>query len=523
MSTELYVAIVSRINVRSTPEIGDNIVDVVLEDEQVEVEAEIREQSDDGWVWRRIIGGDVRWIAEINVDTDTRLLEKLAQPVPPPTPDPTPDPIPDPEDTQVYIVQPAVLNVRNMPSVNGQILRKLTAGDRVELVPDIQETGPLGWVWRKIANNNVEWVAEFNQNSGERLLQKVSGSARGRVQTDGSRFLLDGQPFRFIGANLREFAFYGTGLSHIEHTSTNDRLKQLQVMDNIGMTVVRFHAVHRDADLNSCINLTKRALDIIHNFGMLGIVVLNDGLGDSAFYVHKDQSFHQHGHPLGHLDKSYFNGSGYQRNYLPFVWKITTALREHPAIFAWELGNEYAIHPQPASVTDSANFLKFAQTVSSLIRNNDPNHLVTTGLVRVGHVAPSGQDIRQFARRLYNLPTIDFGTVHFYQDHNNPNAPFALEEENSLIDLDVLKGLGKPIIVEEFGATAGDKPAYTNMKLDQWFGQGAAGFMQWGFSGTGSDIGVGDNLRGMDNYSPRNKGHFQGLVNVYKNWVNQLR
>ncbi len=515
MSTELYIVRVSRINLRSSPQIDDNIVGFVSENEQVEIEVAIRQESDDGWVWRRIAHTD-NWIAEFHQDADFHLLEKF-------TDDSIFAPLITSEDEEIYIVQPAVLNVRARASVNSDVVRKFNAGDKIKLLRHNQVIGPLGWVWRQIDGQINEWVAEFNQNSGERLLHKASGGAQGRVQTDGSRFLVDDQPFRFIGANLREFAFYGTGLAAVQHTTTDDQIKQLNVLESIGMRVVRFHAVHRDADLNSCISLTKTALDILHSFGILGIVVLNDGLGDSAFYVHKDQTFHEHGHPLGHLDKSYFNANGYQRNYLPLVDKITSVLSDHPAIFAWELGNEYALHPRPVTVNDGANFLKFTQSVSALIRKNDPNHLITTGLVRAGHVAPDGQDIRQFTRRLYNLATIDFGTVHFYQDDHNPQAPFALEEENSILDLDVLKGLGKPIIVEEFSAAAGNKAAYTHMKLDQWFGQGAAGFMQWGFSGTGRDIGVGDDLRGMDNYSLRNKDHYQSLVDIFKNWSNQLR
>lgn len=515
MSTELYVVRVSRINLRSSPQIDDNIVGFVSENEQIEIEADFRQKTDDGWVWRRIANSE-NWIAELNQDTDFRLLEKFTDAFVPP--------LNNPPEEEIYIVQPAVLNVRARATVNSDIVRKFNAGDKIKLRPNLQARGPLGWVWRRIEGlTDEEWVAEFNQNSGERLLHKASGGAEGRVQTDGSRFLVDNEPFRFVGVNLREFAFYGTGLAAVKHTTSADRLKQLNVLQDIGMRVIRFHGVHRDADTNSCINLTQKALDILHSFGMLGIVVLNDSLGDSAFYVHKDQAFHAHGHPLGHLDKSYFTAGGYQHNYLPLVEKMTTALRDHPAIFAWELGNEYALHPRPATVNDAASFLKFTQSVSAVIRSNDPNHLITTGFVRAGHVAPDGQDIRQFTKRLYNLPTIDFGTVHFYQDENNPEAPFALEEENSLLDLDVLKMLGKPIIVEEFSATAGHKAAYTQMKLDQWFGQGAAGFLQWGFSGTGRDIGVGDNLRGMDNYSLRNRDHYQQLVDVFKNWSQQLR
>jgi hypothetical protein len=131
--------------------------------------------------------------------------------------------------------------------------------------------------------------------------------------------------------------------------------------------------------------------------------------------------------------------------------------------------------------------------------------------------------LRDFALRLYGSPDIDFATVHFYQDHTNANAADAFEEELSRIDLGALKTLNKPLIVEEFGSTIGNRSGFTNNKLEQWFGAGAGGFMQWALCATGQDIGVGDNLRGMDNYSPPNAGSYQALFGIYQDWASRVR
>jgi hypothetical protein len=184
-------------------------------------------------------------------------------------------------------------------------------------------------------------------------------------------------------------------------------------MQDMKMRVVRMHVCYRDVSLEQAIPLVGKALDLLHDRGMLAIAVLNDALG--RFWVPGDERFHRH--DMGHLDKTdYFINKGYEENYLPYLQKMVAAYRDHPAIFAWELGNEYAIHPQPATEQDSEAFLNFAQVASDTIRSFDANHLITTGLVNTGHVAPNdrpGHDRIAYGKRLYGLPNINFATVHF--------------------------------------------------------------------------------------------------------------
>lgn len=496
-----------RLNVRNSPRIEkDNVVEQMAGGDPLEVLTQRGEQSLDGWVWRRLSENEDRWVAEYNKNTGKRLLDEQ------------PPDVADDLEPELLFVGTDVLNVRSSPEIkSGNVVRAVERGQPLKLLYE-KRLGEQGWVWRQIVSDNdePEWIAEYNARTLERFLSRraPSGQVSGRVRTEGMGFVVDGKPFAFVGANLREFPFYAR-TDILPFAKENNQTEQLNAVSEMGMRVVRMHACHNKVTAHDATILLGKALDRIHQHGLLAIVVLNDALG--SYWVRGDDRFHRHA--LGHLDKhDYFHQEGYRENYLPFVREAVSAYTSHPGVFAWELGNEYAIHPQPAAPEDSEAFLRFVQEVSGLIRMIDPNHLITTGLVNTGHVAPNdrpGLDRIAYGKRLYSLPNIDFLTVHFYEDNG--------EEENSLPDMEIARQVNKPLVVEEWGAVGGDRPAKTRAKIQQWTALGAAGFLQWGLSATQFNIGVGDNEFGMDPYAEGNRHHFQGLFEAYREWARRLR
>ncbi len=513
--------VVSALNVRSLPAVVGSAVLRILR-QNAEVEVEDQPVKANNIIWRRLVGASPAWIAEIDLTSGERFIQLIDSASPPP---------PDPQTWQVI---GGIVNVRNAPNLTAQVVRRVSQGEKLTLDGNIRQVGEQGWVWRKLIRTGPdEWVAEANESSGQRLLERVGErdgngdfgtSTSGRVQTRGTEFLLDGRPFRFVGANLREFAYY-TRPDVLPAATANDQDMQITVLRQIGMRVVRLFAPHHLVDAETSISLVRAALDKLHQGSLLAIIALTDSLAQSGFCIPEDRP-RFHNQVLGHVDKTgYFHQEGYKQFYLPFVQRMVTALRDHPAVFAWELGNEFAIHPQPANSPDGDAFFNFHQNVSRTIRQIAPNHLITTGLVNTGHGTPAFRNAEDYARRLYAIPTLDFATVHFYQREADPNAAMADEEGRSLVDLRVLRSLSKPLIVEEFGSTINNpnRVEFTSMKLNAWMSSGAAGFMQWGFSATGRDIGTGDNRHGMDNYAAGNAPVFSGLVNLYRDWAVQLR
>jgi hypothetical protein len=523
------------LNVRGQPSVNAEIVGSVLHGASVEVERRVVVRAD-GFVWRRVVSLNEQWIAELHQLTGKRFLRTVS------TDDSDDDDLNTNDDvvvepvdlpTQRLRVVTSRLNVRNAPRLRRavQVIDGLLRHAVVEVYRDIRQQGEHGWVWRKLKHPEGAWVAEHNVRSGARLLRPVPGGLdiSGRVQTDGTRFTLDGESFRFMGANLRELPYYSHGVmpfaaaSHVED--------QIQAIEAMEMRVVRLYAAHRHVDVAASVELVRDALDRLHQSNLLAIVCLNDALGDSNFYVPGDDEFHTE--VSGHLNRvEYFRQEGWRDNFLPFVETFVAELENHPAIFAWELGNEYALHPYPGTTEDGDAFIDFAHTTARRIRELDDQHLITTGLINVIHVTPEGETQTDMAHRLYDTPLIDFGVVHFYQhspsnSHNpagqDPLMP--LEAERAVIDLQVLKALDKPTVIEEFGSAfdgAIDRQTFTEWHLTRWFNDGVAGFMQWGLSATASDIGVGDNIWGMDRYSSQNSSTYPILFNLYQKWARDI-
>ncbi len=484
------------LNVRHQPQVNDNKVGYLLDGTVIEVKTDVEETEADGWVWRRLhlpASGEY-WVAEFNKNTGIRLMEPIT--------------------VERLRVVASRLNIRREPKLSSEMVGMLSQDSKIEVHATDKIRTETGWIWRQLADSG-HWIAEHNEESDQVLAAPLPTKSvvLGRVKVVNTGFMLDTKPFRFIGGNVREFAFYPHHL--LSPATEAHQTQQLQAMrDELGMEVVRMHAAHADIPPGESIRLVSDALDKIHASGLVAIVVLNDSLGDRPFYVHGEKAFHTE--DLGHLNKRYFHDKAYENTYIPYIQKLVTALQEHPGIFSWELGNEYAIHPQDATDRDAEAFMAFVQRSASLIRSIDPNHLITIGLLNTGQIKPAEQARSQFAIDVYSEPDIDFGTVHFYQGQD-------IEEARGMIDLKALQLLDKPLIVEECGSTVDhhDRVGYISKRLTTWFDEGAVGFVQWGVSVTGTDIGVGDNRHGLDNYSTANAPLYDTFKALYSRWAHQ--
>ncbi len=120
------------------------------------------------------------------------------------------------------------------------------------------------------------------------------------------------------------------------------------------------------------------------------------------------------------------------------------AYRDDPTIFAWQLANE------PAAETEI--LLEWADEMTTLIRAHDPNHLISFGDTGFGR-SPA-----DFAR-LMAAPNIDFGTLHLYPAYQQPAT--SPEECDQIMRqyLAIAQTANKPVVLEEFGlsAAAGDQ------------------------------------------------------------------
>jgi hypothetical protein len=144
--------------------------------------------------------------------------------------------------------------------------------------------------------------------------------------------------------------------------------------------------------------------------------------------------------------------------------KIVTTFKNHKAIIAWDIKNEPNLDFENR---DKQNVLKWLQQIITVIKENDPNHLVTIGW-------------SNSLEATHLFEQVDFVSYHFY------NAITALEKENSILE----KATKKPIVIQEFGLPSykgiwkwngnnEEDQAKYHKKMQALFKKNGLAFMSW--------------------------------------------
>ncbi len=314
------------------------------------------------------------------------------------------------------------------------------------------------------------------------------------------------------GVNMREFAYYDRReFLPFPNAIPPTREAQVAALQRLGVPLVRFFAAQRSADVNTNIAQVGLALNALQKANMQAIVVLGDSISVSGFSIPGDDDYHQ-GTPLGHINKRYWHESGYTKNYFPYVQKLVSQFANHPAVLAWELGNEFAIQPQPSSEDDYNSFIQFVKIVSADIKQRSPHKLISTGLINTNQLAPAGDPAARqaYAQRLYSLPAIDMISLHVYAEDEDK------EDDKAMIDVEVAKSLGKPFFVGELGidVSTGNRTQYIQNQLQLWQSRGAFSAMLWAFDDSPQDTGVAD-TRGF----ARRFGDYGGIAQIVSSFT----
>jgi hypothetical protein len=118
--------------------------------------------------------------------------------------------------------------------------------------------------------------------------------------------------------------------------------------------------------------------------------------------------------------------------------KIVSTFKNHKAVLAWDIKNEPNLDFENR---DKGNVLSWLDHMITVIKENDPNHLVTIGWSN--------------STEATNLSDkVDIVSYHFY------NALSDFEKENGALE----KATSKPVVIQEFGV-----PSYRG--LWNWFGE----------------------------------------------------
>lgn len=126
---------------------------------------------------------------------------------------------------------------------------------------------------------------------------------------------------------------------------------------------------------------------------------------------------------------------------------------EDPAIFSWQLCNE----PRAFADDGKENLYEWVEHTAKLIKELDPNHMVSTG--SEGEVGCE-MDIELW-RRIHAIDEIDYATIHIWpynwrwvnRDTSDTDVGTACRMSSEYIDRHaaIARELGKPLVIEEFG------------------------------------------------------------------------
>lgn len=346
------------------------------------------------------------------------------------------------------------------------------------------------------------------------------------VTVKDSLFYLNGNPFRFIGANMYELA------------NVDSHTTELMIKDafNEGFTVIRFWAFEPISK-----SKLKEICDIVSKYKIKIIPVLADTWGYLQNYK---------------IDSVWYK-EGFKKNYLSYVSDIVSSFKENDEILLWELINE----PSTDSFQDIYSFTK---TASEFIKSKDPNHLIS-----IGTIGGIGDKFGNFFSRfninnfenLYSIKSLDAVSIHDYsfsstlferldiyhrlKDNKKTSELFnslsnavnffpALIDNTTLKKLNrtfdfpltirkiwknynskniaIAKRLGKPIYIGEIGFKSSlneYRKIILENELKRYFKEGVSGILLWSFESQGRS------LDGHD-YGFNTEDEFNYIINKFK-------
>lgn len=318
------------------------------------------------------------------------------------------------------------------------------------------------------------------------IILTLAGCGTDFVTVKDTHFEIKGRPYFFAGTNF----WYGMNLGSKGVGGDRNRLiRELDALKAMGVTNLRIMAGSEGPDTEPYRMVPAmqtapgvynedvlEGLDFLLNEmrkrEMYAVVCLADfwnwsgGMGQYLVWSGASDSIpYPPPHPGGSWDRYQVFVSQFYSNpkavemlnaHIRFVVNRTNAssgipYKEDPTIMAWELANE------PRGINNIDAYRKWISNTTAMIKQLDPNHLLTTGSEGMTSSAYSGTD----PEKDHADPNVDYQTVHIWVQNWNiydpakPDSTFERSVDYMTEYLakheQISRTLKKPMVLEEFG------------------------------------------------------------------------
>ena len=272
----------------------------------------------------------------------------------------------------------------------------------------------------------------------------LMGQSKFVVVKDG-HFEKAGKPYYFVGTNF----WYGAILGSEGQGGNRQRLcQELDLMKQMGIDNLRI-LVGSDGErgVTTKVEPTLQVAPGVYNDTILaGLDFLMQEMGKRQMVA------------VLYLNNSWEWSGGYGFYLQRFILTRTNrytglAYKDDPAIMSWQIGNE----PRAFSKEVLPAFEKWLAEASALMRELDPNHLISIG----SEGAWGCEEDYGCWERICTDPNIDYCNIHLWpynwswarQEHLIEDLPQAKANTKDYIDrhLAICEKIKKPLVMEEFG------------------------------------------------------------------------
>ena len=182
---------------------------------------------------------------------------------------------------------------------------------------------------------------------------------------------------------------------------------------------------------------------------------------------------------------------GYALSLSDYARGLVAHFRDEPTLLGWEIMHE-------AHGDDFASLDGFSRDMSSLIRANDPNHLIALGVDNGSSPATDRMGASSNYFRLHEHPAVDLLDMHdFSTDATSPDVP-ALADIAAELDKAVFAGATAVETPDASPAALQARADIVEQKLDEAMNRGFVGFLvydyvpdwqapTWSFDGRAED------------------------------------